>query len=239
MKWIALTLAIGLSSFSAMPAHRRIASVSSIYNPCDTAPYLVLQNFETPTTGYDHCETWTETGSNVNQTYTGVVLEGTQSCLITQTASAERTSTTFTANDEVWAYCLFRPVTIDTGSARDIFAIRNGDTFLATVRAGGAGSQLQIVSGSTATTVATIATGTTYHLWLHYLKGTGANSVCDVAFSTTGIRPTSGNNFAQITDGSGTSQGDTIQLGRNSLVTQTYIFDKVRVDNAQIGDNPQ
>src|SRR6187549_3665401 len=43
------------------------------------ASYLLNQNFETPTTGYDNGETWTPFGTNVLPAYGTGALKGSQS----------------------------------------------------------------------------------------------------------------------------------------------------------------
>jgi hypothetical protein len=134
----------------------------------------------------------------------------------------------------VWVYFLFRPVVIP-GSSSTFLTVNSGGTPVESYRILADG-RLQCLSGST-TTVGTVSAGTTYHVWCHYKKGSGANAVIDIAFSTDGLRPTSGNNFAQKTNGTSTSQVDRLIVGP-TLNTQTHIFDKVRVDDAQIGDNP-
>ncbi len=205
------------------------------------APYLIRQGFECPTGGYDHGpEIWTESGTGtIDQQYTATVLAGTQSLSILQSANiAGDLSPTFTAQDEVWVYLLLRPVSIEAGIIRTLVGIRNssGSTFCG-LQIDTDGS-LRVAMNVVADTVGTVSAGTTYHIWFHYKKGTGADAIADVGFSTNGIRPTSGNNFAQTTTGNPTSQAVAIMLGPNASATQQYIFDNVRVDDVQIGDNP-
>src|SRR4030095_13735684 len=72
-------------------------------------------------------------------------------------------------------------------------------------------SGLRIVMGTAnATTVSTLVAGTKYYCWGHVKKGTGANGIADVAFSTTKVRPTSGNGFAQVTTGRTTANSQQV-----------------------------
>jgi hypothetical protein len=62
---------------------------------------------------------------------------------------------------------------------------------------------LRVVCGTAnATTVSTLSANTLYYGRIRYLKGTGANAVASVEFSTSKTLPGSGNGFAQTTTGS-------------------------------------
>jgi hypothetical protein len=199
------------------------------------ATYLVDQDFEGA--GYDNGETWTEAGSGTkDEDYTGTVLDGSQSLRIAQSSQNATTQTTFTANDEVWVYALFRPVSIPA-STQTILEVKNNTTSLVQLRHPGDG-HLRVQGSTTATTVGLVSAGTTYHIWLRYVKGTGANAIASIGFSTDGTRPTSGNNFAQFTTGDATLQADVLVIGGPGITTQEHIWDKVRVDDVVIGDNP-
>lgn len=200
------------------------------------ASYLIDQDFEGA--GYDNGETWTEAGAGtIDEDYTGTVLDGTQSLQLAGTSAAANTSSTFGNQSEVWMYALFRLVNLP-GSTENIINLRTtggADCYIARINTSG---QLTVANGPTATCVTTVSTGTTYHIWCYYKTGTGANAILNVAFSTTGIRPTSGNNFAQVTTGTAATDPDRIRIGTASSITHSVIFDKIRVDNVQIGDNP-
>lgn len=201
------------------------------------ATYLINQGFEGA--GYDNGESWTESGpETIDEDYTGTVLVDSQSLRIAQTGiGAASTSVSYAASDEVWFYCKVRPVVIDSSASSFIIAIRSAGANLCRIQTETDG-RLSVVAGSTATTVDTLSTGTTYHVWVHYIKGTGANAVGSVAFSTSGTRPTSGNAFAGFSNGSATAQASTLILGRTATATQEFIFDRVLIDDALIGDSP-
>lgn len=208
----------------------------------DHSVYLVRQDFEA-VTNYDNCETWTPTtasGAVINPQYTGIVLAGTQSLLIACTNnSGELRSFVFTAQDEVFLYCMFRPVIVPASSFKPIFLINqtSGGNF-GHVALNSSGT-LRIALNTVANTVDAMSANTTYHVFARYKKGTGANAIISVGFSTDGTRPTSGNKFAQITTGNTTLQCGKIALDLDSsVVSQTFIFDKVRVATTQIPDNP-
>jgi hypothetical protein len=197
------------------------------------ATYLVDQDFEGA--GYDNGETWTEVGSP-NEDYTGVVLDGAESFRLAQSGGQMYAHVSFSALDEIWVYFLLRPITIDAAT-RTIASLHIGGSERVLIRVTSTG-QLHYDGSGTGSTTGTMSAGNTYHVWIHYKKSTAANGVIDIGFSTDGTRPTSGNNFVQTTTDSESNQIDRLDLGAAALISQEYIFDKVRVDNAQIGDNP-
>lgn len=76
---------------------------------------------------------------------------------------------------------------------------------------------------------------TTYHYWLEYLKGTGANGICRVYRSTNSTKP--GTPDAQITDSANTRQVSKFRLSaKQNLDT---VFDKIRVSSTSIGSDPE
>jgi hypothetical protein len=200
--------------------------------------YLVQQNLETPVTGYDHGETWTESGAaTITPNYTGVVLQGTQSLRFLESGNAGQSQTTFAAQDEIWVYFMMRIVTIGghnpvwvgwLGTVGSVIAININNNFTAA-----------ICGNNCSTTVGTMTTNTTYHVWLHYKKGSGINQEQSIGFSTDGIRPTSGTNFASRTDGTRTAQIALLTLmWASDPSTRDFVFDKIRVATTCIGDNP-
>lgn len=202
--------------------------------------YLINQNFEGA--GYDNGETWTESGAGTrDEDYTGVVLSGSQSFRMVTSGANLSTYTSFSANSTVYGYFLFRPVS-NTGAYR-LCSIRDN--------AGGSGNAVCYIivnadgtvgvragSAGTVNTVGTVSNGTTYHVWLTYTKGTGANGFGSVAFSTDGIKPTSGNNYAEHTNGNATADGEKIMIGTDTAHTFEAVVDRVLVDDEPIGDNP-
>lgn len=203
--------------------------------------YLINQNFEG--TGYDNSETWTEFGTaTIDEDYTGVVLAGSQSLRIKSTASSGRAvSPTFSDASDCWVYFLFRPVTIP-GTSHGAAMLRNGTTVVLTITINATGS-LSIRNGSSGgtTTTNTMSTGTTYHVWGHYIAGSGADGFGSVGFSTTGTKPTSGTSYTEHTTGNGTASVNAMQCGSQSgegSDTFEFIYDKVLVSASSIGDSP-
>lgn len=205
--------------------------------PAAETSYLIKQDFEGA--GYDNGETWTETGTaTMDEDYTGVVLAGAQSYRLVTAADGGRTQVAFAGQTELWTYLLIRPISL-SGADQVILWYRNNiDNGFCNVSILIDGT-IRIGASGTATSVGAVSEGVTYHCWFHYKKGTGANAVVDFAFSTDGVRPTSGNNFVQLTGQTTVQDAHRLDVGYHAGVdTSEYVFDKVRVDDAQIGDNP-
>lgn len=82
------------------------------------------------------------------------------------------------------------------------------------------------------------STGVTYHAWAKYDHSTG---YCDFAFSTDGNRPTGGDNFASTTVSPAASEANRLYLNgsyESSTRKADIVFDKIRISDAQIGNNP-
>jgi len=205
------------------------------------ATYLRDQNFEG--TGYDNSETWSETAGTPDEDYTATVLLGSQSLFLDGSGSAnQRTSCpTFTGQTDVWYYFLWRPVTL-TGSGTTTFcSVMNGTTELFQVQCSSAGALRVSGSVNSAATTSTVTVGNTYHVWVHYaadIDGGAASALCSVAFSTTGTKPTSGNNYTAATTGTDTATSNNMRfLVIGTTLTQN-IYDHFLADDVSIGDNP-
>lgn len=200
--------------------------------------YLINQNFEG--TGYDNSETWTEAGTGtVDEDEATIVLTGSQSMRITAAGTQPRViSPSFTAQAEVWVYWQVHMVSLP-GSTLPLMWVRDGaNAQVMRVRITSAGLlNIQSATGG-ANTVDALSTGTMYHIWAHYLKGTGANAVVDVGFSTDGVRPTSGNKFRQLTNGDATTDATNLLIGTTANYTMEWVTDRVLADDAQIGNSP-
>ncbi len=203
---------------------------------CSTvgAPFLINENCE----GTGTPATWTDVAGSPNWDYTTIPLSDAQSLYLSTATAAARVRVEWTDKTEIWWYFLLR-LTNGTATASSITSVSlvNG--------AGGVGTAtgLSINTtghprvGATPTTDAFII-DTTYHVWCHYLKGTGANATLDVGFSTDGVRPTSGTKFAQeTTNGSTTNAGRLTQGTPGITLACDLIVDNIRVRDSVIGDN--
>ena len=204
------------------------------------ATYLLNQNFEG--TDYDNSESWTETrnAGTVDEDYTTTVLAGSQSLLMTDAAFGLCTtvSPSWSAQTITYGYFMYRMAARPV-SATSIAVLRSSASARVTIQIISSGA-IRIYgdiggTGTAATTVSAMNGATTYHVWWS-CDATSSPETVTIAFSNDGIRPTSGNNFASATS-------DTTSTSNNLLLQPVYtsndtIFDRVLVDDVQIGNNP-
>lgn len=105
-------------------------------------------------------------------------------------------------------------------------------------------TSLRVVHGTAnATTVADLSPDTLYYVWGYRAAGSGANGVGKIAFSTSKTKPTSGDNYAEVTTGSTTA--NVLDVGAwvrdvsfGSGRTGVIIDDFSILPGAEIGDFP-
>lgn len=200
--------------------------------------YLLEENFEA--TGYDN--SWSETGATTpNEDYTGVVLQGSQSCrFVTAAQTCQTTHALASGYSTLEVYFLFRFATLYDVETTLIRINDASDVQVATIRLQTAGT-LRIRSAGVspqASTTDAISTGITYHGWLRYIKGTGADAFASVEFNTTGVRAGSGSKYASVNTGGATTDGKNIVLGPGNSVTTDFVIDRVLALDGSIGNSP-
>jgi hypothetical protein len=180
---------------------------------------------------------WTDANGTPNWDYTAAPLLGSQSLYLSLAAAAHRSRIDFTDQTEIWTYFRFRVTngTVSGGNITVAAYAANGGAQANTLNLN---ASMRFIFDAGPSPTATVSVDTTYHVWFHYQQGTGNNAVIDVGFSTDGIRPTSGANFAQRTDGSRTNLAGRLFLGTTSTnFGLDAIYDKIRVAATQIGNN--
>lgn len=193
--------------------------------------YLILEEFGSTPAGWTIGTAGAWTFNNSSPAMSGPFNAKAQSF------SSPDFSVPFADQNEVWGFTLYNSVTIAGGSSRFKFRDSAG-TILATFIIQSDGTLAAIAEGGgLSATVSTLSINTTYYLWFHYKKGTGSDAICDVSFSTNGIRPTSGNSFTSSTNGTGTVAAGQFYFIYNNNNTAEFV-DRVIVNNSQIPDNP-
>ncbi len=203
--------------------------------------YLVNQNFETPTTGYDNGETWNSFagGGTINPVYAVSPIVGAQSLRIVTTGANQAAAyTDFTASNNV--YMAFR-------MRLDSFTGTHTLLNLYTVGAGARIGRLDVVStgeinlvfegGAANNSSTTLPLSTNLYLWFEYEKGTGSNAVLRAGWSTTSTKPTlsaGGATTAALTAGSQATQGARIYMGTVSSDTAARVYDAIKVDTSPL-----
>lgn len=212
-------------------AEANIKAVGAVDNTGGGAPsYLFQENFDGTGAG-----TWSGT-ADYDYTSSPAPLEGTQSLRLQEESVYNQDA--FTGVTEVWMYFMWHPVNhVSTHSIGGLWD--GGLSGVAEIRADTGDNTIFVVCGTatSAKTVATWAEGVTYHVWLRYKVGSGANAEVDVWFNTSATHPGAGNNKTGLTNGSKTTNATTPFFNTN-FGGVDMIFDKLRVDDVAIGSNP-
>lgn len=219
-----------------MLSNQNVVMVASAKPATPPPSYLLQENFEAAP-GYDTA--WSEitvTGTlNEDMSTAGLSLQGSQCLRVEMAAQSGRAECTpFTSSGEVWLYFLFRP---EVAASSTIMTIQDASVLNLRMRFTSTGA-LQLVGVGSLTAPAPLPLNQTYHVWMHYKKGTGADAVGSLAWSTDGIRPDSGANFLGGTTGTFTNNADRLAVAQVTSFTGTWNIDKIRVSSSEIGNNP-
>jgi hypothetical protein len=202
--------------------------------------YLIEENFETPTTGYDSGVTWTESGT-VDPDNSTTPLVGSQSCLLS--GSYANITGDFTGQTDVWAYGRFKPVDFWTGdtSYAGIFALRSaGAEYLLSVNvrydsgSGGKGEVVLYANGAASSASSTLLDrATEYHIWVRYVE----SGTCILAMSTSATRPSvDGSGAVYLTKTGGTGTASEVLVG--NIQNEPMRADRILVSTSEIGNSP-
>lgn len=193
---------------------------------------LIDENFE----GAGTPSPWTVGAGSPNFDNTASPLSGSQDLMMTD-GTFDYAKATFTGSTEVWCQFEFKLSSAPLGVTQLFFLLDVGLTKYVNLVIDG-NSQLIIsdsTSGTLGITTDALSAATKYWVFYHAAKGTGANGVADIEFSTTSTRTGSGNKFASCSnhnldanmaalyvylDGAGWTGGSTFQVD-NMKVSNT------------------
>lgn len=188
-------------------------------------------------TGYSS-PTWTEVlnAGVADEDYATGPLDGSQSLRIL-TASDNQTYAykTFTAGAERWIYFMAKPVsTPNTGDVRLMEIWDSGFSPIFAVEMTSSGTvKVQHGTVESAATSTALSDGTTYHFYVRFLAGSGANGVGSVSFTTDGTRTTSGNTFTSTSAGTATANANILALGWIGFSgIGEMLYDKIQVGDS-------
>lgn len=187
-------------------------------------------------------------GGTVDPDFTSTILDGSQSLEINgPTDEVAYATNSFSAQSVAYGYFIFKITASSPVEDSWISLMRFRDADGATVfKLQTDGNFLRITTGGqSATALASISLNTTYYCWVSWAKNTGSNSEATLAFSTSKVQPTSGDNTATVTNGS-TVANDASQifLGyANDTVDDsgpemTTLYDYVLIDDVAVPDYP-
>ena len=180
---------------------------------------------------------WTNGGGVWN--YSAAPLQGVYSWRQPFNSGTVRSTITPTGApfDEIWIYALLNITASATTAGRPIIGFDTSTSTGVGLFCGTSGANNRIYCGTVNTTV-TLVTGTTYSIWLHFLKagGTAGADLLEIFISTDTTKP--GSPTASILTGNrGTGVTD-FRLGRSVTNGGVYIIDNIRVSTSAIGSNP-
>lgn len=204
--------------------------------------FLVCENFQTATTGYDSGLAWSETvGTNgvvEAADTTATVLRGTQQLKL-YAGDAGQYSISRTTNayaSPATTYVHFRWKTPDTtpSSSDDFFYILDSSgNILCCLKLITTGTVRLYHGTAYQASAGTLSNDTLYHIWIEYTKGTGSDGVAKVWIGTTSTKP--GSTFTtNVTNGTATADSGKLQL--RAGYQQTYFYDQLLVNGSEIGD---
>lgn len=207
----------------------RMSFIINPYRYGSAAPtYLLQENCD----GTGTPSGWTDVNTpDWDYTTSPAPLEGTQSLFLAVTGN-KQTYKDFTSNADVWLYLMFNITSFSSGSS--FIRLRNSTTDVALFRAHSS-TAFRLTHGTVNSSVGgSYSVGTTYHLWLHYVKSTASNGVLDAFVSTTATKP--GAATLSISNGDATANADRLFL--ISGAAADHVIDKIRVDDVEIGSSP-
>lgn len=143
---------------------------------------------------------------------------------------------TFAASSELWAQFEITHNTVP-GSSVPVFWFTDTavTSYLEVVMDTAGGLFIAPSSGSNSgTTVDAVATGVQRWIFFHYKKGTGANALYDVEFSTSSTRTGSGNKFVGVSNGAVAADMTRFYFyttGANWPGASTWQVDNVKISN--------
>lgn len=213
-----------------LPHRRRAFAGSGI-------TYLLQENFEQP--GFELGWSETDAGSVLAPDYSAAPLVGTYSARVTGSSIAWAASPSFTAQAALYVYFRFKSTGSNPAATRRFFFIRDGSSTDVALLGLNSDGTVLVRAGTTGgnNTAGTLTSGTEYHMWVHYFKGSGANAETHLYLSTTDTKPGSATMFHAT--GNATTDATHIGFGVTTAVAHPdWVYDKFRVAATEIGSAP-
>jgi hypothetical protein len=172
---------------------------------------------------------WTSASGtpDYDQATTGLGLEASQCLRIDGNDNQEEAYIAFTASDKVYAYFMFRFEDVPTAS-RQQFAIQNGTDAVLTMSCTTGPTTWNLTDSALQDAGSIPSVDTTYHQWVEYEKGTGANGVLRFYFSTTSTKP--GAPDCEITNSAENTQANRLYFGTWGAGGGKLYVDKLILD---------
>lgn len=219
---------------------------------------LLFENFEGA--GYSTAG-WNEyiagTGNSINEDNTTNVLSGSQSLAIVGISDDPSCITnSFSASSEVFGYfefqCLKYP-SEDGDAYRQVMRLEteDGTTLFHLLMFNTGTLYIQTGAASDGALAGPLSLGQTYHVWWSWNKNNGSNSEATIAYSTTKVKPTSGDTFVSITGSTIAEDATRIMVGYDNTSSEldltlgglfngapSWIYDYLILDDVEIPSYP-
>jgi hypothetical protein len=122
-------------------------------------------------------------------------------------------------------------------SSRQQFAIQNGTDAVLTMSSSTGPTTWNLTDSALQDAGGIASVDTTYHCWVEYTKGTGANGLLRFYVSTTATKP--GSPDCEISNSAETAQANRLYFGTWGAGGGNIYFDKLRISfTAAIGSDP-
>lgn len=238
MRVFILIFCLTLSAKAQFGSYADLPFLASSSSAAAAVTYLVKQDFEGA--GYDNGETWVESGTGtINEDYTTVVLEGSESLRINMASQTAKTLIVFPAQREVWAYFLVRFLRFS--NAPDLLGGLNENSPTQATLMRQSSGLVSLNNSTSAQPTNSVFTNITYSVWWHEKRTLSNTGIVDIAWSTNTTKPLTNwaGQFARFSNGTRTHDLTNITLFTTQFsLQQEAIFDHVRVSTNEIGDNP-
>jgi hypothetical protein len=209
---------------------------------CSDGSYNIMQQeFEGSTncltSSQPYCDNsvvpWDVKNGTPNWNYTDGHLRGSRSLLLDPTSDAVGVnSATFTDASEIWGH--FRLTALPSSGETTICYFRtSADASMMTLAVMSDG-KLDVSHGSTGTqsSAGVVAINTTYHVWIRYKAGSGANGLADIYIGTSGTRNSA--THLSITNGDATGSIGILRLQAWPQTTTNFIYDQIYLSTTEI-----
>lgn len=220
-----------------------------LYGAPASPTYLVNQNFDTASTGYDNGEAWTPTITSPHgfSLDTSTPIKGTQSLVFISGTGGQQIDLDFTPGTDRWAFAYFTIPVLPSASVTYPILLQDSPVTvsLAGVQIDSSGALTFICNGTSSASALTIVAGTPYAAWIHFVSSGTCEMYVVAAGGTipnpTATKPptsdTSGHAYKTAT-GISASAGHVSILKASSNTTGTMEVDRILVSASSIGDNP-
>ncbi len=185
----------------------------------DTTGMLVAQDFTTGSLPSG----WTEAVSGMTYNYTPA-LRGTYSAYSASTATS-MTYVDFAGSGTIYFHVLVK-ITWPTGNGKNMIWIKDvSDNDLAVIQINADGTSYGMHGSAGSTGYTAMASGTTYHLWGRYTKGTTAG----ILTTWLGTTVNKGEATQNLNITTGSANVDAARFGIGILDDLSAVFDQIRV----------